>query len=256
MLGNPACSPVEPSSQPASIPREDFDLFLLIGQSNMAGRAKVETQDMVADPRVLVLDTAGNWASQGEPVHFDKPESVGLGPALSFAKAVAAASPGKTIGLIPCAVGSTALDRWEKSGDLYKAAVLRCLQALRHGRLQAILWHQGESDSGEESPAKTYGDRLARMVADLRTDLQSGDVLFLAGQLADFVTTRSDTQFPYARSVNDGICRLPVRLARIRIVSSAGLSHRGDTVHFDGPGARELGRRYAEAYLSSRGSNP
>ena len=39
----------------------DFHLYLLIGQSNMAGRGKIELQDKVAVPRVLMLNKANEW---------------------------------------------------------------------------------------------------------------------------------------------------------------------------------------------------
>jgi hypothetical protein len=43
---------------------------------------------------------------------------------------------------------------------------------------------------------------------------------------------------------------LPSRLPNVRYVSADGLAHKGDTLHFSAPAARELGRRYAEAYLT------
>ena len=49
----------------------DFHLYLLIGQSNMAGRGKVELQDKVAVPRVLMLNKANEWVSAVDPISFD-----------------------------------------------------------------------------------------------------------------------------------------------------------------------------------------
>ncbi|HRJ70631.1 MAG TPA: sialate O-acetylesterase [Terrimicrobiaceae bacterium] len=242
--------PLPPEPTAPRVARGNFDLFLLMGQSNMAGRACVEAGDRLPQPRVVVLGADGQWISRGEPVHFDKPRTVGLGPALSFGKTVAAADSGKTIGLIPCAVGNTPLERWEKGGDLYDAAIRRWRAASSSGILRAILWHQGESDSNGEQEAKSYGKRLARMVTDLRVDLQSGDVPFLAGQLGDFLIPRSDGEFPHAEIVNEGIRRLPEYVPQAFAVPAANLGHRGDTVHFDGPAVRELGHRYAEAYLA------
>ena len=36
--------------------KKNFHLFLLVGQSNMAGRGAVSAEDRVADPRVLTLN--------------------------------------------------------------------------------------------------------------------------------------------------------------------------------------------------------
>jgi len=66
----------------------------------------------------------------------------------------------KVIGLIPCAVGGTKLKRWVKGGDLYENAIHRALEAMKYGKIKAILWLQGESDSALEDDALTYEDRL------------------------------------------------------------------------------------------------
>ena len=42
---------------------------------------------------------------------------------------------------------------------------------------------------------------------------------------------------------------LPQKVDRTAFVNSAGLSHKGDQVHFDARSYRVLGRRYAEAFL-------
>ena len=36
---------------------------------------------------------------------------------------------------------------------------------------------------------------------------------------------------------------------RVAFVSSQGLTHKGDVLHFDSPSLREFGRRYAHAFL-------
>ena len=38
-------------------------------------------------------------------------------------------------------------------------------------------------------------------------------------------------------------------------VSAEGLKHKGDKIHFDSPSFRELGKRYAEAFLKMTGKN-
>ena len=42
-------------------------VFIVAGQSNMAGRGQVEPQDTEPDPRVFVLDKAGQWQPAAEP---------------------------------------------------------------------------------------------------------------------------------------------------------------------------------------------
>ena len=84
-----------------------LDLYLLAGQSNMAGRGTVSAEDTVAHPRVFALRADGSWSLARDPVHFDKPRVAGVGPGLAFGRALAEATPGVRIGLIPTAVGGT-----------------------------------------------------------------------------------------------------------------------------------------------------
>ena len=232
--------------------KERFHPYLLIGQSTMAGRGAIEEQDKVEHPRVLKFTKANAWAPAVDPLHFDKPiAGVGLGS--SFGRAMlqedkAGDKSDITIGLIPCAVGGTPLSRWEKNGDLYKQAVERAKAAMKDGTLRGILWHQGESDSGREETAKSYGERLAKMVTDLRTELGAGDVPFVAGQLGEFLRRETKTGGPsYWPLVNEQIGSLPERLKNTAVVSAKGLEHKGDVVHFNSASLREFGKRYAAA---------
>ena len=59
--------------------KERFHLFLLVGQSNMAGRGKVTEADKTPVPRVLMLNQAGAWVPAVDPMHFDTPSIVGVG---------------------------------------------------------------------------------------------------------------------------------------------------------------------------------
>ena len=111
--------------------------------------------------------------------------------------------PAVTIGLIPCAVGGTPLSRWQKGGDLYADAVGRAKLAMEVGTLKGVIWHQGENDAAEEERAKSYGDRLAGAVRDLRIDLGTPELLFVAGQLGEFLYARSGNKSPFARTVNE-----------------------------------------------------
>ena len=56
------------------VKKEDLHLFLLAGQSNMAGRGTVESQDQKAHPRVYVLTKEKTWKPAVDPLHFEKSE--------------------------------------------------------------------------------------------------------------------------------------------------------------------------------------
>ncbi|MBM3858670.1 MAG: sialate O-acetylesterase [Verrucomicrobia bacterium] len=225
-----------------------FHLYLLIGQSNMAGRGKIAPEYAVSSDRILKFTKENAWAAGVDPLHFDKPTIAGVGLGTSFARAMADAAPGVTIGLIPCAVGGTPLERWCNGGDLYQQALERAQLAMKDGTLKGILWHQGESDSVTETKARSYGERLAKMVSDLRSDLGAGDAPFVAGKLGEFLKREDKSGKPsFWPVVNEQIASLPKRVARAAVVESKGLKHKGDDVHFDAPSLREFGKRYADA---------
>ncbi|OAI56393.1 hypothetical protein AYO49_00790 [Verrucomicrobiaceae bacterium SCGC AG-212-N21] len=229
--------------------KDKFDLYLLIGQSNMAGRGVLTTENALSQSRILKLSPRNAWAPGTEPLHTDKPIA-GAGIGMSFAREMADADSKITIGLIPCAVGGTPLERWQKGGDLYQQAVVRAKAAMQHGTLKGILWHQGENDAGKEDTARSYSARLAQMIKDLRAELGAGEVPFVAGKLGDFLARESKDGKPnYWPVVNEQLAELPKRVPQTAVVDSTGLKHKGDGVHFDTASLREFGKRYAEAMV-------
>lgn len=236
-------------------PKAGFHLYLLIGQSNMAGRGKQYPAYHVSNDRILKFSAKDTWESATEPLHFDRlalaGQTTGLG--MSFARAMADADTNTVIGLIPCAVGGTPLARWVKGGDLYTEAVRRARLAMKDGTLKGILWHQGENDALAQQTASTYGTRLAKMIGDLRNDLGAGQTPFVVGKLGEFLQREAPPlqyAFPFWPEVNQQLERLPQRVPRTAVVESAELSCKEDRLHFDTPALRELGRRYAKAMLT------
>jgi hypothetical protein len=220
----------------------------------MAGRGTVEAQDRVVNPRVLMLDRRGEWVPAIDPVHFDKPIA-GVGPARTFGLTVAQADETLEIGLIPAGVGGSPILSWEPGAldaatgtHPYDDALARARVARQSGTLKAILWHQGESDS-REPQASAYAGRLRTLIERFRTDLGDPELPFLIGQLGRF----ERAPWGAAKTRVDSVHRaLAAEMKNVAYVSSEGLKDRGDTTHFDSPSARELGRRYAAAYLAMR----
>jgi hypothetical protein len=229
--------------------REKLHIYLLMGQSNMAGRGEIGPEDQTPHPRVLMFNLQGRWEPAVEPVTHDKPGMLGVGPGLAFGKAMADKEPGVTIALVSCAFGGTPLRRWERRGDLYSNAVYRAKLAMKDGTLKGVLWHQGESDASASTNAASYSDRLARMVMDLRADLGCPGLPFVAGQIGEFLYDRGPEHTPYARVVNEAIANLPAKISAAGYIPSKGLGHKGDVLHFDSASQHELGQRYADVML-------
>ena len=226
---------------PLSAADANFHLYLLIGQSNMAGRGKVTLEDKVAVPRVLMLNKANEWVSAVDPISFDK-KIAGVSLGRTFGIEMAQANEDVKIGLIPCAVGGTPIRRWQQNGDLYQAALKRAKLAQKVGVIKGILWHQGESDSGNEDTAKIYEQQLHAMIVAWRKDLKLPTVPVVVGELGQF-WKRAE----HKATVDAALKGLPGKVKQTSWVTSAGLNHKGDGVHFNAAGYRELGKRYAAA---------
>lgn len=235
-----------PSTAPATLPAETrLKLFLLIGQSNMSGRGIVEPQDRVVDPRIWMIHKNGTWSPAVDPLHADKSKIAGVGPGRSFALHVADAEPGVTIGLIPVAVGGTLIERWVPDGDLYQAAIKQTKRAMQHGELAGILWLQGEANSTTAERMVGYEDALASMIDGLRRDLDARDTPIIVGQIGRFLAEKR----PLSVDFNRRIVAFAATQPHMTCVTSEDLTSIGDNVHFDAKSQRELGRRYAAAYL-------
>jgi hypothetical protein len=242
--------------------KEKLQLYLLVGQSNMAGRGYVEAQDTVPNRHVLRLNPAGQWEVAKDPIHFDKPVA-GVGPGLAFGRALAAADTSVVIGLIPCAVGGSGIDAWapgayfaDTNTHPYDDALARARLAQQEGTLAGIIWHQGETDSSPEK-SQAYGPKLAALITRFRADLQASNVPFVAGQLPAFQFTKispnGTTQpNPGAERVNAAVAALAKTVPHYAYVSAAGTTDRGDHLHFDAHSARLMGQRYAQAMQQLR----
>ncbi len=93
--------------------KENFYIFILAGQSNMAGRGIVEPQDTISSQYVLSLNSSNEWIYAKEPLHYYEPERAGLDCGLSFGKSLSVLyRKNITIGLIPCAVGGSSIEQW------------------------------------------------------------------------------------------------------------------------------------------------
>lgn len=232
--------------------QEDMDIFLLIGQSNMAGRGALEGQRIALDS-IYMLDKNNKWVPAAEPIHFDKP-AAGSGLAASFA--VAARKPGRKIGLIPCAVGGTRIEAWKPNVvdsatgyTSYNDAITRSKVALKSGTLKGILWHQGEGNSSR-GRYKTYEENFENLLVDLGRDLSINidEIPVIIGELGYFYVAKmpiENSQGMYINAINH---RLAQKKINRYCVTAEGLNHKGDGTHFDTPSLRELGKRYAEAY--------
>ena len=240
----------DPAEKEVEVPK-DMKLVLLVGQSNMSGRAPVTDEFKKPIERCYKLNRDGKWTLATNPFHFDR-KYCGGGPADEFARRYLADHPGETLGLVPCAVGGSPLSSWipaekGKKGENFRRALESAKVAQANGEFVAILWHQGETDAAKASAEQlleNYPKGFAEMAAAFRSKLGlDAKVPVVVGEIGRWERTDGD----HASKVNPAIRECTNLVANCACVSSEGLKNL-DRHHFDGPSVKILGDRYYEAW--------
>lgn len=248
------------SSTPST---RETHVFVLGGQSNMrpntgtTGSSQTEVypaftyqwgrfganNNTIIDAAVP-LDHIGN----------DSAPQYGPGLATKFCIDYAADNPNVNILLVPCAEGGTSFQAndWNQGDPNYNDLVNRTNQVFIENptyKLKAILWHQGESDSGNSG----YETDLDTFISNVRTDITVADAntpIILGGQLPSWIDSSSNNLAVY-NIVKD----TPNRVSNTAFADSrvptdlTGI----DAFHFSSSSSLTLGERYYEAYKTLGG---
>ena len=215
--------------------------FLLIGQSNMAGRGYINEVEPINNPRIKVLRN-GRWQDMFVPVNPDRPFS-GINLAESFCDEYSKEHD-IDVGIIPCADGGTALSQWAEGSLLFDNAVYQCTLAQRTSAVAGILWHQGEGDCSDEL-YPLYFDKFTKLITAMRVRLGLENTPLLIGGLGDFLA-----QYPLSENlrnygkVNSALQKSAQSLRNAAFVSAEGLTSNPDMLHFNAASLREFGVRY------------
>lgn len=219
-------------------PKDKLHIYLLIGQSNMAGRAPFTQEEAAPIERCFLLNGEDQWEQAKNPLNIYSTIRKGanmqkMNPGYGFSKAMLEKDKNISIGLVVNAKGGTKIEEWKKDTKFYNEALRRTKEAQKTGTLKGILWHQGESNQGNP---EGYLDKMKLLIEDLRKDLGAPNLPFVAGQVIN------------VPAINDQIAKLPAAVPTTEFVSSDGLKGQ-DRWHFDGKSMKLLGERYADAMI-------
>lgn len=229
-----------------------FDLYVCIGQSNMAGRATLTPEVMDTLQNVYLLNDKGNFEPAVNPLNrystVRKDLSMQrLGPAYGFAKEMARQTK-RPVGLVVNARGGPSINSWLKGSKdgYYEEALSRVRIAMKQGGvLKAILWHQGEADC---SNPEAYKQKLISLVKDLREDLGMPNLPVIVGQISQWNWTKREAgTVPFNQMIKKVSSFIPYS----DWVSSKGLGWYKDEKdpHFNTEAQLLLGKRYAKKVL-------
>ena len=219
--------------------KQKFHIFLLTGQSNMEGAGyPVLPEYLKGNNRVLELNDKMEWVKNVAPY------GRGYGPGEAFALHYAKLHPDVTVGLIHAARGGRSMRELSKGGrdntdraPNYDNLIKKIKFAQEQGEVKAMLWHQGESDTGN----RNYVAELNKLVTDVRTDIGVADLPLFVGELGQYVN--------WTEGFNRMIQDVESKIERCKLISSKGLRDRGDELHFSGYSVERFGCRYLDAYL-------
>jgi hypothetical protein len=254
---------------------KNFYIFLCIGQSNMEGNARIESQDTTVDKRFQVLAavdcpelgrTKGNWYTAVPPLCRCR---TGLTPADYFGRTLIANLPGKNrVGVINVSVAGCKIELFDKEnfqsyaatapswmtniikeygGNPYERLVEMAKLAQKDGIIKGILLHQGESNTNDTLWTKKVKVVYDNLMKDL--NLNPKKVPLLAGEVVNA------DQGGVCASMNSIIATLPQTIPNLYVIPSNGCTDSRDNLHFNAEGYRKLGKRYAARMLSIMGYN-
>ena len=227
--------------------------FVLAGQSNMAGRGKVEPVDTIPNTRILSINKNGDLIIAKEPLHFYEPSMTGLDCGLSFGKTLLKHVPDSiTILIIPTAVGGSSISQWINDSIFRNVNLLsnfkeKMVLAEKFGIIKGILWHQGETDAATTETIEIYNDQLKKLFVLFRNETDNKSLPVFIGELGSFSKNNENWQ-----AINNKIKEYTEADSVAFLIKTSDLNHKGDRVHFDSEGQRKIGKRFAEKFIETQ----
>ena len=226
-------------------------VFLLAGQSNMAGRGLVEPQDTIPSKRILTINKNNELIYAKEPLHFYEPSMTGLDVGLSFGEELIKNVPDSiSVLLLPTAVGGSSITQWLNDKNFRNVQLFTNFKeklelGKNYGTIKGIIWHQGESDATNKEDIENYQTRLSQLISKFRKNSGINELPIIIGELGSF----SDNSDQWEK-INEKIRAYATTDSLTKVVKTSDLKHKGDKVHFSSESLRILGERYAKKYLN------
>lgn len=229
--------------------KDNVWVFLMAGQSNMAGRGKVEPMDTIANSRIISINENGELILAKEPLNRYEPNLKGLDCGMSFGNELLQHIPDSvSILLIQTAIGSSSIDQWiedslHRNINLLSNFREKVILAKKFGTIKGLLWHQGESDA-KELLVINYSEKLSVLFQNFRTIVENKKLPILTGEIGTFKTDST-----FQNTINDCIVNNAKKDKYTFLIQTNDFTDRGDKLHFDSKSQRKMGIRFAQKYL-------
>ena len=237
---------------PKSIPeKHNIWVFIMAGQSNMAGRGRIAPKDTLPINRVLSINKSNQVILAKEPLHFYEPRMTGLDCGRSFGIQMLRHVPDSvSILLVPTAVGGSSINRWISDSNHRGVHLLSNFKekvetAQKYGEIKAILWHQGESDANPKG-IEARQKKMAQLFSEFRKITNNDSLPIIIGKLGSYSKHKA-----FWQQLNEQNHRYAQKDKNCTLVTTSNLKDKGDLLHFNAKGQRKLGQRYAKQYLKT-----
>ena len=232
---------------PKKLPeKKDVWVFIMAGQSNMAGRGFVEPRDTIPFKRILTINSKDEIIQAKEPLSIYESHMIGLDCGMSFAENLLKGIPEHvSILLIPTAVGGSSITQWIKNDGHREVRLLSNFEekvalAKKYGQIKGMLWHQGESDSGAKRRSK-YKENMTLLFGKFRAFVGNKRLPILVGELGAYSENKM--------ALNKIINAYTFENENTYLVKTSDLKDKGDNIHFNSEGQRTMGMRFANTYM-------
>ena len=226
---------------------KELDLFVFIGQSNMAGRAKMLSEDEHYLQKVQILNESGRFVKAVNPLNSNSTIKTNttnrqrLGIPNGFLREYFL-SENDSVRIIVQARGGIGIKALLKGSDCgyYESIINRIQNAERNykdSKLKAIFFHQGESDISDYSNYLYYFQDFAN---DFRSDLNAPNLPIIVGEIGHWVEGSAKFRIDIQQNLSS-------QIPGVYLVSSKDLQG-FDEVHFDRKSILEFGSRYYREY--------
>ncbi|PWQ98901.1 sialate O-acetylesterase [Leucothrix arctica] len=216
-------------------------IYLMAGQSNMMGFGKTYH----LPPAFRKTPSNVTFYYQGRPRKLAQYSH--FGPEVSFAHYVARAFPNDEHIIVKFAATGSHIQQWMPGQPLYQGMLRQLGFSIKekNPKIAAVVWMQGESDALNNARASQYSHNLKRFVTSLRKDLKAPNSLFIMGEINPL-----GKDFPLVKSVQKSQREVRSQVRNILLTPSNDLGKIFDNIHYSAQGQMELGKRFADAYIS------
>jgi sialate O-acetylesterase len=258
------------------------DIWLLAGQSNMAGSASLPDQLPPPDPRIMLFNMDNTWIVAQDPLHriFEAAAPIiadfryrdgiskerfqelraqskvrplgGVGPGMPFARQVVAGI-NHPLGLVPNSPGGSGMSHWDPAlrdqGDnsLYGALLNRVKMIGQP--VKGLIWYQGEGEAMDNRAPADYEKALLNLFDSFRRDLAQPTLPILYVQIARATKSDAPDQDRAWENVREVQRHVAAKRQGIYMVSAVDLPQT-DELHLNYDGQQRLGKRLGEVALS------